>query len=119
MAIPCAVSDAAAGCDAPGLEIVVCHYPPGTSKWNKIEHFLFSFISINWRGRPLESYDTVVIFIMSTTTQAGLRVEAEMDWNTYETGTKIPDKEIDALPTYRHMFHGEWNYALAAPVSAA
>jgi len=73
---------------------------------------------MNWRGRPLESHEAVVNLIASTTTSAGLRVEAELDWNIYETGTKISDKEIAALSIYRHMFHGEWNYTLGTLAAA-
>ena len=95
-----------------GLEITVCHYPPGTSKWNKIEHRMFSFISMNWRGRPLESYRTIVELIGATTTTKGLRIRAERDDGYYETGVKVSDKELAALPLTRHEFHGEWNYTL-------
>jgi transposase len=98
------------------LEITVCHYSPGTSKWNKIEHRLFSNITINWRGRPLKSHDAVVNLIASTTTSTGLRVEAALDRNTYKTGIKISKKETATLPIYGHMFHGEWNYTLRMPV---
>ncbi len=95
-----------------GLTITVCHLPPGTSKWNKIEHRLFSHISMNWRGRPLTSHDIIVNSIKATTTHAGLRVHAELDPGTYETGIKVTDKDIDALPMHRHRFHGDWNYTL-------
>ncbi|WP_331758488.1 ISAzo13 family transposase [Streptomyces anulatus] len=95
-----------------GLEITVCHMPPGTSKWNKIEHRLFSHISMNWRGRPLTSHDIIVNSIKATTTHTGLRVHAELDPGTYETGIKVTDKDIDALPMRRHRFHGDWNYTL-------
>jgi hypothetical protein len=95
-----------------GLEITVCHYPPGTSKWNKIEHRMFSFISMNWRGRPLESYRTIVELIGATTTTKGLRIRAERDDGYYETGVKVSDKELAALPLTRHDFHGDWNYTL-------
>jgi hypothetical protein len=95
-----------------GLEITVCHYPPGTSKWNKIEHRMFSFISMNWRGRPLESYRTIVELIGATTTTKGLRIRAERDDGYYETGVKVSDKELAALPLTRHKFHGDWNYTL-------
>ena len=95
-----------------GLEITVCHYPPGTSKWNKIEHRMFSFISMNWRGRPLESYRTIVELIGATTTSKGLRIRAERDDGYYETGVKVSDKELAALPLTRHKFHGDWNYTL-------
>ena len=96
-----------------GLEITVCHYPPGTSKWNRIEHRMFSFISMNWRGRPLVSYRTIIELISATTTKTGLRIQAERDWNTYEKGVVVSDKEIAALPLTRHTFHGDWNYTLA------
>ena len=93
-----------------GLEITVCHLPPGTSKWNKIEHRLFSHISMNWRGRPLESHETVVQLIAATTTHSGLAVQAELDDRTYPKGTKITDEQMASLPLTRHDFHGEWNY---------
>ena len=94
------------------LEITVCHLPPGTSKWNKIEHRLFSHISMNWRGRPLESHETVVQLIAATTTHSGLAVQAELDDRTYPKGTKITDEQMASLPLTRHDFHGEWNYTL-------
>ncbi len=86
--------------------------PPGTSKWNKIEHRLFSHISMNWRGRPLTSHDVIVNSIGSTTTHTGLTVHAELDPGTYDTGIKVTDTDIDALPIHRHRFHGDWNYTL-------
>jgi hypothetical protein len=99
-----------------GLAITVCHLPPGTSKWNKIEHRLFSHISMNWRGRPLTSHEVIVETIAATTTSTGLTVHAELDEATYPTGVKITDKEMKALETQdilkRHDFHGEWNYTL-------
>jgi transposase len=95
-----------------GLEITVCHLPPGTSKWNKIEHRLFSFITQNWRGRPLVSYQTIVQLIAATTTNAGLKVRSELDTNTYPKGIKIADAEMAALSLHRHDFHGEWNYTI-------
>ena len=99
-----------------GLTITVCHLPPGTSKWNKIEHRLFSHISMNWRGRPLTSHEVIVETIAATTTITGLTVQAELDEATYPSGVKIPDKEMKALETQhiltRHDFHGEWNYTL-------
>ena len=93
-----------------GLEITVCHLPPGTSKWNRIEHRLFSHISMNWRGRPLESHETVVQLIAATTTRTGLAVQAELDDRAYPKGTKISDEHMASLPLTRHDFHGEWNY---------
>ena len=89
-----------------GLEITVCHYPPGTSKWNKIEHRLFSFITMNWRGRPLTSYRVIVQLIANTTTKKGLKVQAELDQGHYPTGVKITDKELSAVPLTRHEFQG-------------
>ena len=92
----------------------MCHLPPGTSKWNKIEHRLFSHISMNWRGRPLTSHEVIVQAIAATTTRSGLRVRAELDTTAYATGVKIPDEQMKALETQgiliRHPFHGEWNY---------
>ena len=99
-----------------GLRITVCHLPPGTSKWNKIEHRLFSHISMNWRGRPLTSHDVIVETIAATTTTSGLKVHAELDTTIYPTGVEIPDKQMKAMETNgilsRHAFHGEWNYSL-------
>ncbi|MEV7952832.1 ISAzo13 family transposase [Streptomyces sp. NPDC088141] len=95
-----------------GLQITVCHMPPGTSKWNKVEHRLFSHISMNWRGRPLTSHEATVQSIAATTTRTGLKVHAELDTGTYDTGMKVTDAEIDALPMTRHRFHGDWNYTL-------
>src|SRR5690349_7292793 len=102
--------------DELGIDIKVHHLPPGTSKWNKIEHRLFSFISMNWRGRPLTSHDVIVQTIAATATRNGLRVHAELDTAPYPTGVKIPDRDMKALSTTgvlnRHDFHGEWNYTL-------
>jgi transposase len=95
-----------------GLEVTVCHYPPGTSKWNKIEHRMFSFISMNWRGRPLVSYRTIIELISATTTKTGLKIKAKRDWNYYETGVQVSKAELAALPLLRHEFHGDWNYTL-------
>ena len=95
-----------------GLEITVIHYPPGTSKWNKIEHRMFSFISMNWRGRPLTSYRTIVELISATTTETGLTIRAELDTDFYPKGVVVTDKELKALPLTRHEWHGDWNYTL-------
>jgi len=95
------------------LPITVCHLPPGASKWNKIEHRLFSFISINWRGKPLRSYRTIVQLIAATTTDAGLKIRAELDENQYAKGVKISDAEYTKLNLTPHAFHGEWNYTIA------
>jgi hypothetical protein len=97
-----------------GLEITVCHYPPGTSKWNKIEHRLFSFISINWRGRPLTDMRTIVELIAATTTKTGLTVQASYDSNWYPTGEKIADRDFNNVPLRRHDWHGDWNYTVTA-----
>jgi len=98
-----------------GLDITVCHYPPGTSKWNKIEHRLFSFVTTNWRGRTLTSYRTIVELIGATTTETGLKVRAEWDQGYYPTGTQITDAELAALPLKLDKWHGEWNYTLKKP----
>ncbi len=95
-----------------GLTITVIHYPPGTSKWNKIEHRMLSFSSMNWRDRPLTSYRTIVELIGATTTTKGLRIKAERDTDGYPVGVKISDAEIAALPLTRHDWHGDWNYTL-------
>ena len=95
-----------------GLEITVCHFPPGTSKWNKVEHRLFSAITMNWRGRPLTSHEVIVNTIAATTTTTGLRVHAELDTGTYETGVKVSDRQMNALPLSHHDWHGDWNYTL-------
>ena len=96
-----------------GLDITVCHYPPGTSKWNKIEHRLFSFISINWRGRPLTDIRTIVELIAATTTTTGLTVQAAYDPNWYPTGERIGDRDHGSIPLTRHDWHGDWNYTLS------
>jgi hypothetical protein len=95
------------------LPITVCHFPPGTSKWNKIEHRLFSFITINWRGKPLRTYRTIVQLIAATTTEAGLKVRAELDEKKYPKGVKVSDTKLAAVNLIRHTFHGDWNYTIA------
>jgi transposase len=95
-----------------GLAVTVCHFPPGTSKWNKIEHRLFSHITMNWRGRPLASHDVIVSTIAATTTRAGLTVRAGLDPGSYPDGIKISDEQMAALPLDRHDWHGDWNYTL-------
>ena len=100
-----------------GLKISVCHYPPGTSKWNKIEHRLFSFISINWRGRPLSDHRTVVDLIARTTTSAGLTVKARLDRKNYKKGKKITKAELQSLNIIRDDFHGEWNYTIKPQIA--
>lgn len=102
-----------------GLDITVCHYPPGTSKWNRIEHRLFSFITINWRGRPLTSIRTIIELISATTTTTGLTVHAEHDPTLYPKGIRISDAELAAVPLTPHDWHGEWNYTVAAQTNPA
>jgi hypothetical protein len=98
--------------DRTGLEITVCHFPPGTSKWNKIEHRMFSHISQNWRGRPLVDHETVVSLIANTRTKTGLKVRSRIDKRVYPLGTKITDAAMADLALHRHDFHGDWNYTL-------
>jgi len=98
--------------DETGLEIHVCHFPPGTSKWNKIEHRLFSYIARNWRGQPLVSRQAVVSLIGATTSTAGLKVYGQLDENEYPRGVKVSDLELAAVNLTRDEFHGEWNYVI-------
>jgi len=98
--------------DQTGLEISVCHFPPGTSKWNTIEHKLFSFISINWKGRPLTSSEVIVNLIASTKTSSGLKVYAVLDDRTYQLKKEVSDQEMETLNIERNDFHGEWNYTI-------
>ncbi len=95
-----------------GLRVRVCHFPPGTSKWNKIEHRMFSFVTKNWRGQPLDSLATIVNLIANTTTEVGLRIEADADDSVYEKGIVVSDEEMRSLNIKRHKFHGEWNYTV-------
>jgi hypothetical protein len=104
--------------DETGLAISVCHFPPGTSKWNKIEHRLFAFISQNWRARPLVSYAVILSLIAATTTRTGLTVESYLDTGSYPTGIAVTDADLDALRLQKDAFHGEWNYTIR-PRSAA
>jgi len=99
--------------DALELKLTVCHFPPGTSKWNKIEHRLFSFITHNWRGRPLVSHRAIVSLIASTTTRTGLIVRAAIDRNRYETEVKVSDSDLSRLRIKPHTFHGDWNYTVS------
>jgi transposase len=99
--------------DELGLTITVHHLPPGTSKWNKIEHRLFSFITGNWRGKPLVSHQVIVQLIAATTSKAGLTVRCELDRNIYPAGVKVSDEDLDAIEMFRHEFHGEWNYTIS------
>jgi len=98
--------------DETGLDITVCHFPPGTSKWNKVEHRLFSFISTNWRGEPLKDYETIVNLIARTTTAKGLTVRCRLDRRRYAVGTKVSAQDIAALNLCPSDFHGEWNYTI-------
>ena len=95
-----------------GLALTVCHFPPGTSKWNKIEHRLFCHITQNWRGRPLVSHEVIVNLIAATTTAKGLTVRAALDTNPYPTGIKVTDEQMAALRIVPAEFHGEWNYTV-------
>ena len=96
----------------------MCHFPPGTSKWNKVEHRLFSHITMNWRGRPLTSHEVMVQSIAATTTRTGLSVHAELDTGTYPTGIQVDDEALAAVALTRHRFHGDWNYTVhPAPAS--
>jgi len=105
--------------DETGLAISVCHLPPGTSKWNKIEHRLFAHITMNWRGRPLVSHEVIVELIGATTTQTGLTVQAVRDTGIYPTKIKVSKEELAAVHLARHAFHGEWNYTISPAASAA
>jgi len=95
-----------------GLSITIRHFPPGTSKWNKIEHRLFSFISQNWRGKPLVNHEVIVNLIAATKTRSGLRVQCQLDTNNYQKGVKISDRDMKNLNIKRDDFHGEWNYTI-------
>ena len=99
--------------DQTGLQIRLCHFPPGTSKWNKIEHRMFSFVSLNWRGRPLETLETIIELIGSTSTNTGLKIYAQLDHRTYEKGTEVTDQQLATVQITRESFHGEWNYSIA------
>ena len=98
--------------DTIGIPVSVCHFPPGTSKWNKVEHRLFSFISTNWRGEPLADYETIVHLIANTKTSTGLRVTCTLDHRKYEIGRKVANAEMASLQIKRDAFHGEWNYTV-------
>jgi len=102
--------------NATGLEITICHFPPGTSKWNAIEHRLFSFIATNWRGKPLESLEVIINLIAATTTNTGLKVYARLDTGSYPKGVEVSDEEFNAINIHRHDFHGDWNYTIKPSV---
>jgi len=103
--------------DELGIPIRVSHFPPGTSKWNKIEHRLFSYISMNWRGQPLVSHEVIVKLIAATTTRKGLKVRAELDSKSYPKGIKVTDEEFAGLRILRDEFHGEWNYSITPGIN--
>jgi hypothetical protein len=98
------------------LKVAVSHFPPGTSKWNKIEHRMFAYITQNWRGRPLLTHEVIVNLIGSTTTRRGLRIKAELDTKTYVKGIKVSEKEMEEINLTRHEFHGEWNYQISPTI---
>lgn len=98
--------------DETGLSVIVCHFPPGTSKWNKVEHRLFSFISSNWRGEPLRDYETIVSLIARTTTAKGLKVTCRLDRRKYPVGVRVTDAQMTGVNLERHKFHGDWNYTI-------
>jgi len=98
--------------DATGLKVRVCHFPPGTSKWNQIEHRMFSFVSLNWRGKPLESLEVIINLIAGTTTTTGLKIYAQLDERHYEKAIEITDQQLVAVNITRHTFHGAWNYTI-------
>ena len=95
------------------MVIHVCHFPPGTSKWNKIEHRMFSYISENWRGRPLITRETVVNLIGNTKTKKGLEIQSQLDENRYEKGIKVTDEQMNSINIEKEEFHGEWNYKIS------
>ena len=97
-----------------GLRVTVCHYPPGTSKWNRIEHRMFSFITMNWRWRPLTSLRTIIELISATTTSKGLTIQCELDRTWYPTGVKISDEQLASVPLFPHDWHSDWNYTIDA-----
>jgi hypothetical protein len=102
--------------DTTGLSIRVCHFPPGTSKWNKIEHRMFSFVSLNWRGKPLESLEIIINLIANTSTSTGLKLYAQLDNRTYQRGIEITDEQLAAVNITRHTFHSDWNYTITPSV---
>ena len=102
--------------DSTGLQIQICHFPPGTSKWNKVEHRLFSFMSLNWRGKPLESHEVIINLIAATTTSTGLKVYAQLDKRPYPTKIEVTDEQLAAVNITRHSFHGDWNYTISPSV---
>src|SRR5450756_102673 len=104
--------------DETGLTLIIRHLPPGTSKWNRIEHRLFSFITGNWRGQPLLTHQVIIELIAATRTQTGLKVRCELDPTMYPAGVKVSDDELAAVNIVRHEFHGEWNYTISPKARA-
>jgi hypothetical protein len=102
--------------DSTGLDVQICHFPPGTSKWNKVEHRLVSFMSLNWRGKPLESHELIINLIAATTTSTGLTVYAQLDKRPYPTKIEVTDEQLAAVNITRHAFHGDWNYTISPSV---
>ena len=100
--------------DDTGLSISVCHLPPGTSKWNKIEHRMFSYITINWRGKPLRTYETIIELIGNTRTEKGLKISTDIDMEIYETGKEISDDDLEKINLIKDEFHGNWNYTIGS-----
>ena len=100
-----------------GLAVHVCHYPPGTSKWNAIEHEMFSFITINWRAKPLVAYEVILELIRNTTTKKGLRIHAMLDEQEYKTGIKITNKQMKQINIQGDEFHPEWNYTIRPQIN--
>jgi hypothetical protein len=105
--------------DATGLRIRVCHFPPGTSKWNKIEHRMFSFVSLNWRGKPLESVEMIVNLIAGTSTSTGLKIYAQLDDRQYPKGIEVTDEQLDAVNITRDTSHGDWNYTITPSLTTS
>jgi hypothetical protein len=103
--------------DETGLRLVVCHFPPGTSKWNKIEHRMFSFMSLNARGKPLESHEVIINLIAGTTTTTGLKIYAQLDDRDYPKAIEVPDEQLAAVNITRDTFHGDWNYRITPSIT--
>ena len=100
--------------DESKLDITVCHFPPGMSKWNKIEHRMFSYITINWRGKPLRSYETIIELIGNTRTKNGLKISSDIDTGIYEKGRVVTDEQLKEVNLIRDEFHGDWNYMIGS-----
>lgn len=100
--------------DETGLDITVCHFPPGMSKWNRIEHRMFSYITMNWRGKPLRSYETIIELVGNTRTKNGLKISADIDKGIYEKGKVVTDEDLEKVNLIRDEFHGNWNYTIGS-----